>query len=156
MSSGSDHEHSVDVKAPVRVAYNQWTQFEEFPKFMEHIERVEQVGDTTIRWHASIDGKDEKWISNITEQLPDQRIAWNTTEGATNAGVVTFHKLDDETTRVTVQMEYDPDGLVENLGAMLGFMDRNLEDDLESFKEFIESRGRETGAWRGKVEQKVS
>ncbi|CAN5725780.1 SRPBCC family protein [soil metagenome] len=147
---------SVDVNVPVRVAYNQWTQFEELPRFMEHIERVEQLDDTTIRWHASIDGKDEKWISNITEQLPDQRIAWNTMEGAKNAGVVTFHKLDDDTTRVTVQMEYETDGVVESLGAALGFMDRNLDDDLESFKEFIESRGRETGAWRGKVEQEAT
>lgn len=147
---------SIDVSVPTRVAYNQWTQFEDFPKFMGHVERVEQIDDTTIRWFATIDGNDQQWTSNITEQVPDQRIAWNSIEGAKNAGVVTFHHLDDDTTRVTVQLEYDTDGLVERVGAALGFMDRNLEDDLDQFKEFIESRDHETGAWRGEVEQTAS
>jgi len=147
---------TVDVHVPVNVAYNQWTQFEEFPRFMEHIERVEQIDDTTIRWFAKVDGNDQKWTSKITEQTPDQRIAWQSIDGATNAGVVTFHKLDDESTRVTLQMEYDPDGMVESIGTALGFVDRNVEDDLNSFREMIESRGQETGAWRGKVKQTVS
>lgn len=147
---------SVDVNVPVRVAYNQWTQFEEFPRFMEHVERVDQVDDTTLRWVAKIDGNEQEWMSKITEQTPDQRVAWNAIEGAKNAGVVTFHKLDDDTTRVTLQMEYDPDGLVENVGTALGFVDRNVDDDLERFRDMIESRGHETGAWRGKVEQTTS
>ncbi|MEZ4523739.1 MAG: SRPBCC family protein [Thermomicrobiales bacterium] len=147
---------SIDVSVPARVAYNQWTQFEDFPKFMEHVERVEQVDDSTIRWFVTIDGNEQQWTSDVTEQVPDQRIAWNSVEGAKNAGVVTFHRLDEDTTRVTVQLEYDTDGLVERVGAALGFMDRNLEDDLERFREFIESRGHETGAWRGEVEQTVS
>ena len=146
---------SIDVNVPVRVAYNQWTQFEEFPRFMKHVDRVEQLDDTTIRWIASIDGNEQQWLSDISEQDPDQRIAWHSTEGASNAGVVTFHRLDDDETRVTVQMQYDPDGMVESMGAALGFLDRNLEDDLESFKDFIESRGHETGAWRGEVEQRT-
>ncbi len=147
---------SVDVSVPVRVAYNQWTQFEEFPHFMEHVERVDQVDDTTLRWVAKIDGNEQEWMSKITEQTPDQRIAWTAVEGATNAGVVTFHKLNDEATRVTLQMEYDPDGLVESIGTALGFVDRNVDNDLDSFRKMIEERGHETGAWRGKVKQTVS
>ena len=147
---------SVDVHVPVSVAYNQWTQFEEFPQFMEHIERVEQVDDTTIRWFASVGGNEQQWVSKITEQTPDQRIAWQSTDGATHAGVVTFHKLDDEKTRVTLQMDYDPDGVVESIGTALGFVDRNVEDDLKSFSDMIESRGHETGSWRGEVKQTAS
>ncbi len=144
---------SIDVNVPVRTAYNQWTQFEEFPRFMEHIERVDQVDDTTLRWVAKIDGNDEEWMAKISEQTPDQRIAWHSISGEKNSGVVTFHPLDDNKTRVTVQMEYEPEGMVETLGAALGFVDRNIGDDLESFKEMIESRGHETGAWRGEVER---
>jgi uncharacterized membrane protein len=144
---------SVDVNVPVRTAYNQWTQFEEFPRFMTHIERVEQLGDTRLRWVANIDGKQEEWTSTITEQIPDERIAWKSDDGAHNSGVVTFHRLDEGKTRVTLQMAYEPEGMVESLGAALGFVDRNVEDDLENFRDMIESRGFETGAWRGEVQQ---
>ena len=145
-------EQSVDVEVPVRTAYNQWTQFEEFPRFMHDVERVEQLSDTRLHWVADIAGVHREWDAEITEQTPDQRVAWNATSGAENAGVVTFHRIDDETSRVTLQMDVDPEGLVENVGTALGFLDRRVKGDLERFKEFIESRGSETGAWRGEVE----
>jgi uncharacterized membrane protein len=144
---------SIDVDVPVRTAYNQWTQFEEFPQFMEGIEEVKQLDDKRMHWKAKIAGKTEEWDAIVTEQEPDMRVAWKNTTGATNAGVVTFHHIADSKTRVTLQMDYDPEGFVENLGDALGFVGRRVEGDLERFKTFIESRGQETGAWRGTVEQ---
>jgi uncharacterized membrane protein len=144
-------EH-IDVKVPVGTAYNQWTQFEDFPKFMEGVKSVTQTDDTHLHWVAEVAGKDKEWDAEITEQHADERVAWNSTSGAENAGVVTFHRIDDETTRVTLQMDVDPEGLVENVGTALGFLERRVKGDLERFKEFIESRGSETGAWRGEVE----
>jgi len=144
---------TVDVNVPVRTAYDQWTQFETFPKFMEGVERVEQLDDTSLRWTAEIAGQKRTWKARITEQTPDQRIAWTSTEGAKNAGVVTFHRLDDNTTRVTLQLDVDPEGPVENIGDALGFVQRRAKGDMERFKEFIESRGSETGAWRGTAKQ---
>jgi uncharacterized membrane protein len=144
---------SVDVDVPVRTAYDQWTQFESFPMFMEGVEKVEQLDDTTLRWTASIAGQKRTWKARITEQVPDERIAWTSTEGAKNAGVVTFHRLDDNKTRVTLQMEVDPEGPVDNIGDALGLLERRVEGDLKRFKEFIEGRGVETGAWRGSVPQ---
>jgi len=143
---------SIDVKVPVSTAYNQWTQFEDFPHFMEGVKSVTQTDDTHLHWVAEIGGAVKEWDAEITEQTPDQRVAWNATSGAENAGVVTFHRIDDETSRVTLQMDVDPEGLVENVGTALGFLDRRVKGDLERFKEFIESRGSETGAWRGEVE----
>jgi uncharacterized membrane protein len=143
----------VDVHVPVRTAYNQWTQFEEFPRFMEGIESIKQLDDKRLLWRANIGGKIKEWEALITEQLPDERVAWTNTSGAPNAGVVTFHKIDDNTTRVTLQLDYDPEGIVENVGDALGFVSRRVEGDLERFKQFIEARGHETGAWRGSVEQ---
>jgi uncharacterized membrane protein len=143
---------SIDVKVPVSTAYNQWTQFEEFPRFMEGVKSVTQTDDTHLRWVAEIAGKDKEWDAEITEQHPDERVAWRATSGAENAGVVTFHRIDEETTRVTLQMDVDPEGLVENVGTGLGFLDRRVKGDLERFRDFIESRGSETGAWRGEVE----
>jgi uncharacterized membrane protein len=143
---------SIDVKVPVSTAYNQWTQFEEFPHFMEGVKSVTQTDDTHLHWIAEVAGQDKEWDAEITEQTPDQRVAWNATSGAENAGVVTFHRIDDETSRVTLQMDVDPEGVVENVGTALGFLDRRVKGDLERFKEFIESRGTETGAWRGEVE----
>jgi uncharacterized membrane protein len=143
---------SIDVKVPVSTAYNQWTQFEEFPRFMEGVESVTQTDDTHLHWIAEIAGKREEWDAEITEQHSDERVAWRATSGAENAGVVTFHRIDDDTTRVTLQMDVDPEGIVENVGTALGFLDRRVKGDLERFKEFIESRGSETGAWRGEVE----
>lgn len=144
---------TVDVDVPVRTAYDQWTQFESFPKFMEGVERVEQLDDTTLRWTAEIAGQKRTWKAKITEQVPDQRIAWTSIDGAKNAGVVTFHRLDDSKTRATLQLDVDPEGPVENIGDALGFVQRRAKGDMERFKEFIESRGSETGAWRGTVKQ---
>jgi len=144
---------SIDVDVPVRTAYNQWTQFESFPQFMEGVQEVRQLDDTRLHWRATIAGKEEQWDAKITEQNPDQRVAWTSTSGAQNAGVVTFHRLGENQTRVTLQLDYDPEGVVENVGDALGFVSRRVEGDLERFKAFIEKRGHETGAWRGEIKQ---
>ncbi|HET9878504.1 MAG TPA: SRPBCC family protein [Candidatus Limnocylindria bacterium] len=144
-------EH-IDVKVPVSTAYNQWTQFEDFPHFMEGVKAVAQTDDTHLHWIAEVAGKEKEWDAEITEQKPDERVAWNATSGAENAGVVTFHRIDDETTRVTLQLDAEPEGVVEGVGTALGFLERRVKGDLERFKEFIEGRGTETGAWRGTVE----
>jgi uncharacterized membrane protein len=120
---------------------------------MEAVERVEQLDDTTLRWTAEVAGVKKAWKAEITEQTPDQRIAWTSTEGAENAGVVTFHRLDDRQTRVTLQLDIEPEGPVESVGDALGFVKRQAKGDLERFKEFVESRGVATGAWRGEVRQ---
>jgi uncharacterized membrane protein len=145
-------EESIDVEVPVGTAYNQWTQFEEFPRFMEGIERVDQVDDTHLRWVAEVGGHREEWNAEITEQHPDHRVAWTSTGGKGNAGVVTFHRLDEAKTRVMVQMDWEPEGATEAIGSALGMDSRRVQGDLGRFKELIESRGRETGAWRGEVE----
>ena len=145
-------ERSIEVNVPVRTAYNQWTQFEEFPHFMEGVKEVRQTDDTHLLWVAEVAGKEEKWNAEITEQHPDHRIAWRSTSGARNAGVVTFHYIDENTTRIMLQVEYDPEGVVENVGDKLGVVDRRVEGDLKRFKAFIEGRQVPTGAWRGEVE----
>jgi uncharacterized membrane protein len=144
---------TIDIDVPVRVAYDQWTQFEEFPRFMEAVEKVEQLDDTTLRWTAEIAGVKKTWKATITEQTPDQRIAWTSTEGARNAGVVTFHRLEDSKTRVTLQLDVEPEGPVESVGDALGFVQRQAKGDLERFEKYVESRGVATGAWRGEVRQ---
>ena len=149
----SNIEQSIDVNVPVRTAYNQWTQFEEFPQFMEGVLEVKQLDDKRMHWRANIAGKEEEWDAVITEQEPDMRVAWTNTTGARNAGVVTFHRLGDSKTRVMLQLDYDPQGVVENVGDALGFVSRRVKGDLERFKTFIESRGNETGAWRGEIKQ---
>lgn len=146
-------EHAIEVNVPVRTAYNQWTQFEDFPYFMEGVKEVTQLDDKRLRWVAEIAGREEQWFAEISEQTPDKRVAWYSTSGATNAGVVTFHYLDPNTTRVMLQLEYEPEGLVENAGTLLGLVQRRIRGDLERFKKFIESRGDETGAWRGEIER---
>ena len=146
-------EQSIDVNVPVHTVYNQWTQFEEFPRFMEGVQEVRQLDERRLHWRATIGGRGEEWDAVITEQHPDERIAWKNTTGATNAGVVTFHRLADTKTRIMLQMEYDPQGVVENLGDLLGVVSRRVANDLERFKEFIEARGQATGAWRGEVER---
>lgn len=145
-------QKSVDVNVPVRTAYDQWTQFEEFPRFMEGIESVKQTDDTHLHWKAEIAGREEEWDAEITEQKPDERVAWHSTQGARNAGVVTFHRIDDDTTRVTLQMEVEPQGVVESAADAMGVLDRRVQGDLEHFKDYIEERGAPTGAWRGQVE----
>jgi uncharacterized membrane protein len=149
----SNIEQSIDVNVPVRIAYNQWTQFEEFPRFMEGVEEIRQLDDKRLHWRANVGGKEKKWDAVITEQIPDQRIAWKNTTGAKNAGVVTFHHISDKTTRVMLQLEYDPEGIIENVGDTIGVVSSRVKGDLERFKEYIEQRGSETGAWRGKIEQ---
>jgi uncharacterized membrane protein len=145
-------KESVTVQVPVGTAYNQWTQFEEFPNFMEGVESVTQLDDTHLHWVADIAGAERAWDAEITEQRPDQRIAWQATDGTDNAGVVTFHRLDDNSTRVMLQLDFDPEGLVEQAGDKLGFVRRRAAGDLQRFKAFIESRGAESGAWRGEVD----
>ena len=145
-------EQHIDIDVPVRTAYDQWTQFEEFPRFMEGIDSVRQTDDTHMHWVAKVGGTTREWDAEITEQHPDHRIAWRSTDGKTNAGVVTFHRLDDSRTRVMVQIDYDAEGLVEKAGGALGFDDRRVKGDLERFKELIESRGAPTGSWRGDVD----
>lgn len=149
----SNIEKSIDVNVPVHTAYNQWTQFEEFPRFMEGIKEIRQLSDKKLHWRANVGGKAKEWDAEITEQLPDERIAWKNLNGAANAGVVTFHRLGEGKTRVMLQLDYDPEGVVENVGDALGVVSVRVRGDLERFKEFIESRGSETGAWRGKIEQ---
>ena len=149
-------EQSVEVAVPVRTAYNQWTQFEEFPRFMEGVESVTQIDETHLRWEANIAGVQRGWDAEITEQTPDQRIAWKATTGTTNAGVVTFHRIDDDRTRIMLQLDVEPEGLVEKAGDALGLIRRRATGDLERFKELIEQRGQESGAWRGEVEQDAS
>jgi uncharacterized membrane protein len=144
-------DKSIEVNVPVRAAYNQWTQFEEFPRFMEGVEEVRQLDDKRLHWKAEIAGKTEEWDAEITEQIPDKRIAWTNTSGAKNAGVVTFHYVEPEKTRVNLVLDYEPAGAVENVGSALGLVDRRVKGDLDRFKEFIEARGHETGAWRGEI-----
>lgn len=146
-------EQSTDVNVPVRTAYNQWTQFEEFPRFMEGVKEVRQLDDKHLHWRANIGGKEKEWNAEITEQIPDKRIAWKNTSGPTNAGVVTFHRLNDNQTRIMLQVEYDPEGIVESVGDLVGVVSARVRGDPRRFKEFIESRGRETGAWRGEIRQ---
>ena len=147
----SHTEKSIDVNLPVGTVYNQWTQFEEFPQFMEGVEEVRQISDKRLFWRAKIGGKERAWEADITEQTPETRIAWRSATGAENNGIVTFHPQGDGSTRVTVRIEYDPEGLVENVGDALGLVSRRIEGDLKRFKEFIESRGSATGAWRGEI-----
>jgi len=145
-------EKSIEVKCPVRTVYNQWTQFEEFPRFMAGVKEVRQLDDTHLHWHAEIWGKDKEWDSEITEQVPDRVIAWRSTSGdAPNAGAVHFEEIAPERTRVRLTMEYEPQGAVENLGDALGVMSARVQNSVEDFKKFIESRGAETGGWRGEV-----
>ena len=145
-------EESIEIQVPVSTAYNQWTQFESFPQFMEGVERVDQKGDTRLHWVAEVGGEKREWDAEITEQHPDHRIAWKAVDANGPHGVVTFHKLDDSHTKIMVQMDHDPDGLKESMGSMIGLDSRRVKGDLERFKTFIESRGGETGAWRGEVE----
>lgn len=147
-------EKSVEVQVPVRTAYNQWSQFEEFPKFMEGVVQVQQLDSTHLHWKAKIAGKEKQWDAVITEQHPDERIAWKSTQGAKNAGVVTFHRLSDQTSKIMLQLDYEPEGVVENVGDAFGAVSLRVEGDLTRFKEFIETRGRESGAWRGDVKGK--
>jgi len=143
----------VDINVPISVAYNQWTQFESFPQFMSGVQEVRQLDDTHTHWRVSIGGVDREFDAEITEQRPDERIAWNSTDGPDQAGVVTFHRTSDDTTRVTLQLDWDPQGFVEKAGALLQADDIQVDRSLRMFKDKIESNGFETGAWRGEVDR---
>jgi uncharacterized membrane protein len=149
----SELKKEIEVDVPVRTAYDQWTQFESFPKFMEGVEEVKQLSDTKLKWRAKIAGKEEEWEAAITKQEPDRQVAWTNTSGAQNAGDVQFEPIGDNRTRVKLHMLYDARGVVENVGDALGVVSRRIEGDLVRFKEFIEQRGSETGAWRGEVHE---
>jgi uncharacterized membrane protein len=144
---------SIDVSVPVTTAYNQWTQFESFPKFMDGVERIEQITPTRTHWVTRIAGVAREFDAEITEQRPDERVAWKTENGTHQAGVVTFHRLDNHRTRLTLQLDHDPQGFVETAGDALGVVQRRIKGDLSNFKAFIESHGREEGGWRGEVDR---
>jgi len=149
-------EKSIQVDAPVSAVYNQWTQFEEFPQFMGGVEEVSQLDDTRLHWVAEIAGVKREWDATILEQRPDEKIAWAATEGATNAGAVYFEPVGAGQTVVRLSLEYEPEGLVEQVGDFANVVERRAEADLAKFKEFIESRGGETGGWRGSVNEDLS
>jgi uncharacterized membrane protein len=144
-------EKTIQVDVPVQTAYNQWTQFEQFPRFMQGVKTVAQTDDTHLHWVARVGGERKEWDAHITQQVPDRVIAWESESGAANAGMVSFRSLNPEKTEITVHMEYAPHGLVEQVGGALGVASGRIEGDLKRFKEFIEARGVETGAWRGEV-----
>jgi uncharacterized membrane protein len=144
-------ESSIDVNVDVTTCYNQWTQFESFPQFMENVRSVSQLDDRRLHWMAEIAGETKEWDAEIIEQIPDQRIAWSSISGEPNGGVVTFQSLGDTMTKVHLRMDYSPEGFLESAGDVLGVVDRRVRGDLERFKRFIESRGEETGSWRGTV-----
>ncbi len=144
-------EESIDLEVPVQTAYNQWTQFEEFPQFMEGVEEIRQLDEKHLHWVVELAGTRHEWDAVITEQLPDERVAWRNTDGKDNAGVVTFHRLDDARSRVMVQLDFVPEGIKEKVGDALNLPDRRVQGDLKRFKAMIEARGAESGAWRGEV-----
>jgi uncharacterized membrane protein len=148
----SSVEESIEVEVPVRTAYDQWTQFETFPQFMDGVEAVHQTDDTHLHWVASIAGVRREWDAEISEQRPDERIAWHAVDGAENAGVVTFHWLSEDRTKIMLQLDMEPEGIVETAGDKLGFVRRRAVGDLERFKDFVEAQQQATGAWRGTVE----
>lgn len=145
-------ERTIEVAAPRAAVYNQWTQFEDFPRFMEGVQEVHQMGSTRLHWKAAVAGVAKEWDSEIVEQVPESRIAWRSLTGAENSGVVRFEDC-PAGTRVSLQLSYSPEGVLESLGDALGLLGRRIDGDLARFKKFIEARGRETGAWRGEIHQ---
>ena len=144
-------EQSIDVDVPVREAYDQWTQFESFPAFMQDVESVRQIDDSHLHWVASVGGRTQSWDAEITEQVPDRRIAWRSTGGDRNAGAVGFQRVGEERTTVTLTLDVEPEGVVESVGTAVGLTGAMVRGDLERFKSFIEGRGESTGAWRGEI-----
>jgi uncharacterized membrane protein len=143
----------IDVQVPVSTAYNQWTQFESFPQFLSGVDEVIQIDDTHLHWKVSIAGVEREFDAEITEQIPDTRIAWTSIAGEAHAGVVTFHRLADDQTKISLRMDWEPEGVVEKTGALLQIDDMQIGRDLHKFKDLIESNGFETGAWRGTVDR---
>jgi len=145
-------EKIIEVERPIRTVYNQWTQFEEFPRFMDGVKEVKQLDDTHVHWRASVGGKDKEWDAEITEQVPDQKIGWKSVSGdAPNAGTVRFEPVSANRTRVRLVMAYEPQGAVEHVGDALGVLSASVQNSVNNFKQYIESRGVEDGAWRGSV-----
>ena len=143
--------HSIEVNAPLRAVYNQWTQFEEFPRFMEGVEEVRQEGEKRLFWKAKIAGRVKEWEAEITNQVPDQRIAWDSVDGSPNSGTITFDDLGDGRTRINATIGYEPEGFLEKTGDALGIPSGRIEEDLKRFRDYIEERGHETGGWRGLI-----
>ena len=144
-------EQTVEVEAPIRTVYDQWTQFEEFPRFMGGVEEVRQIDDRLTHWRTSIGGVTREFDAEIVDQHPDQRVAWRSVDGTTHAGAVTFEKVDENHTRVAARIDWQPESAAEKVGAAVGVDDRQVKADLARFREFIEQRGTETGAWRGDI-----
>jgi hypothetical protein len=144
-------DKTIEVEVPVSTAYNQWTQFEEFPRFMEGVEEVHQLQDERLYWAAEVGGERKEWYAHISRQVPDEVIAWESEGGTMNSGTIVFHAKSPDKTAIEVHMEYDPEDFKEQVGGALGFVSRRVEGDLKRFKEFIEERGHETGAWRGEI-----
>jgi uncharacterized membrane protein len=151
--ASSSITETIEVNVPVRTAYNQWTQFEDFPQFMKSVYEVKQLDDKRVHFRANVAGEDKHWDAEITEQIPDKRIAWRSINGVPNGGVVTFHKISDNCTRIALQMDYEPEGPLEKLGDSLGAVRMEARSNLSNFKELLEKRGTETGGWRGKIDQ---
>jgi uncharacterized membrane protein len=154
LGGNSEVEQSVDLSVPVREAYNQWTQFEEFPRFMDGVDSVQQLDDTNLLWRATVAGQPREWRARITEQLPDERVAWQALDGSGPDGVVTFHHIDDANSRVMVQIRYAPERLREKAGSAIGLDSMQVKGDLRRFKDLIEGRGVASGGWRGEVDRK--
>ena len=146
-------EKSIEIDCPLRTVYNQWTQFEEFPRFMKGVKKVTQLDDQRLHWEAEIAGKNKEWDSRITDQVPDQLIAWQSDGGEYNAGAVHFSAVSPNCTRINFQLMYDPEGIEENTGDVLGVVSNRVEKNLAGFKEFIEKRSQETGSWRGTIRE---
>ena len=144
-------ERSVELDVPARSAYDQWTQFEDYPRFIPGVERVRQIDDRRLDWRVRVDGRPAEFKTEICEQIPDKRIAWKSVTGPWHSGVVTFHRLSDERSKIMLQVDYEPEGLLNKLGDKLGLPETRLERDLLAFKQFVESRESPTGAWRGRI-----
>jgi uncharacterized membrane protein len=151
--STSTVEESIEVNVPLSIAYNQWTQFTDFPRFMDSVREVRQIDDKHLHWKANVAGEDKEWDAEITEQIPDKRIAWRSTGAGHNAGVVTFHKINDDCTRIMLQMDYETENMAEKVGDFLGAVRMETRSNLKNFKDMLEKRGQETGAWRGSIAQ---
>ena len=156
MRSATVIEQPIDVAVPVRVAYDQWTQFEEFPTFMDGVEDVRQIDDTHLHWSASVAGQRREWDARIIEQIPDSRIAWESVAGTPNGGVVAFHPIAENRTKIVVAMDHRPERISDVVGTVLGLPQRRVRRDLERFRDLVEQRGAATGAWRGEVHDSVA
>ncbi|HWP11550.1 MAG TPA: SRPBCC family protein [Ramlibacter sp.] len=152
-ASGASYsvDESLEVNVPVSTAYNQWTQFAEFPRFMDSVQEVKQLDDTHLHWRASVAGKTKEWDAEITEQIPDQRIAWRSTSGVKNEGVVTFNRIADNKTKIVLHIDCQPETAGEKIGVAVGGVKLTARGNLRRFRDLIEGRGVETGAWRGTI-----